>query len=375
MSPMAPALPRPRQVTIAGWMIIAGSAAVVLAVFQQIAGLHTIDTREGVERALDGPPFDGTGLTVDEVLGVVRVLSMVAAACATATAILGWHVLQRSKSSRIALTVLAVPLFVTGIGTGGLLSTVVVAAVSLLWLQPARDWFDGRWEPTAAQPPSPSSTRTPPAPPTAAPPAPQDRPGAQEQPPPYAGWPAPQHGWPPPPQQHGWPPPQSGWPPPSGAPAGPAAPAAPPQASAVRPPAVVAAAVITWVCSVLLGGLFVAGSVWLIASPDPLMDEMTRQSPELVADGTVTVDLLRVMLVVIAGGIAVWVLVACVAAFFVLRRAGWARVLLLLSSGAAAVGLVVLAFVNAAMVLPLAGAAGVVALLLRRDVTAWFARR
>ena len=136
----------------------------------------------------------------------------------------------------------------------------------------------------------------------------------------------------------------------------------------------VAAAVITWVCSLLLGGLFVVGSLWLMASPDPLMDEMTRQRPELVSDGSVTVDMLQVMLAVVAGVVGLWVLGACVAAFFVLRRAAWARVVLLVSSAVAAVGLVLLALLNSAMVLPLAGAVGVVALLLRRDVGAWFSR-
>lgn len=369
MSLMAPALPRPRQVTIAGWMVMACSVAVVLTVFQQIAGLHTLDTREAVQRLLDAPPFEGTGLSVDEVIGVVRVLSMVAAACATATAILGWHVLQRSKSSRVALTVLAVPLFVTGLGTGGLLSTAVLAAALLLWLQPARDWFDGRWQPAPPAPSSPTSGRTS-APPTSPPTSPPASPpgSGQEQPRPYAGWPPPQQSWPPPAAT--LPPPAA---PRAAPPAAPSA-AGTPVPSVGRPPAVVAAAVLTWVCSVLLGGLFVAGSLWLMASPDPLMDEMTRQHPELISDGSVTVDMVRAMLAVVASVIGLWVLTSCVAAVFVLRRAAWARIVLLVSSAVAALGLVALTVLNFAMVLPLVGAAGVVALLLRRDVSAWFSR-
>src|SRR3954449_10253380 len=106
MSPMAPALPRPRQVTIAGWMIMVGSVTVVLLVFQQIAGLHTVDTRDALESVVEEPPFDAMNLDVDQLLGVVRVLAMIAAACATATAILGWQVLQRSRSARVALSIL-----------------------------------------------------------------------------------------------------------------------------------------------------------------------------------------------------------------------------------------------------------------------------
>jgi hypothetical protein len=132
--------------------------------------------------------------------------------------------------------------------------------------------------------------------------------------------------------------------------------------------------VVTWVCSLLLGGLFVAGALWLIASPQPVMDEMTRQRPDLVQDGSITVDMVRLSLAVVAGTVAIWVAAASVAAFFVLRGAPWARVLLLVSSAVAAVGLVLLTLLNPSMILPLAAAVTVVALLVRRDVTAWFSR-
>jgi cytochrome c biogenesis protein CcdA len=134
----------------------------------------------------------------------------------------------------------------------------------------------------------------------------------------------------------------------------------------------VAAAVITWVCSLLLGGLFVFGAAWLMSSPDTLLDEMSRQNPELVRDGEVTVGMLRAVLGVLTGAVIVWVVAACVCAFFVLRGAGWARVLLLVSSAIAGLGLLVTTIVNAGMVVPLVGAAAVVALLLRRDVSGWF---
>ena len=77
------------------------------------------------------------------VLEIMRVFGMVAAGCATAAAILGYHVLQRSRSARLALTLLAVPLFLSGMVTGGFLSSVVAAAAVMLWFQPSRDWFNG----------------------------------------------------------------------------------------------------------------------------------------------------------------------------------------------------------------------------------------
>ena len=56
----------------------------------------------------------------------MRVMAMVGAACAAASAILGWQVLQRSRGARVALSLLAVPLFVTGLAGGGVVSAVVV---------------------------------------------------------------------------------------------------------------------------------------------------------------------------------------------------------------------------------------------------------
>jgi hypothetical protein len=138
---------------------------------------------------------------------------------------------------------------------------------------------------------------------------------------------------------------------------------------------VVGAVVVTWVCSVLLGGLFVAGSLWLIGSPESLMDEMARQNPELVRDGAVTVGLVRATVAVMAGVVALWAIVACVTAFFVLRGAGWARVLLLISAAVAGAGLLVGSLVNPGLLVPLLGVATVFALLLRRDVVAWFRGR
>jgi hypothetical protein len=370
-------------------MIIAGSVAVVVTVFQQIAGLHSLGTREAVQRALADPPFDGLGLSVADVLRLIRVLSTIAAACAAATAILGWYALQRSRPARVWLSALAVPLFVTGVGTGGVLSTAVAVGVLMLWVRPTRDWFDGTWKPQPASGERRERDRSGPAEPPHREPTRQPHATGhetpQQQPPPYAGWPPPQ-GTPPrtaeagPGAQGGhggpaaWQPPSGAWPPPpqggwSAAQQGPQPP------DGRRPSAVLAAVVLTWVCSLLLGGLFVLGAGWLITSPDRLMEEMTRQNPELVRDGTVTVGLLRAVLAVMAGGILLWAVAACVVAYFVLRRAAWARILLLISTAAAGLALLLGAVVNPAMVVPLVGAAAVFALLLRRDVAAWFVRR
>ena len=95
------AFERPRQVTLAAWMIIAGSVLVVGAVFEQVSTLHQLETQDAVRRSLSEPPFDGLGLELESALTIVRTVSMVAAGCAAAAAILGFHVLKRNRGARL----------------------------------------------------------------------------------------------------------------------------------------------------------------------------------------------------------------------------------------------------------------------------------
>ena len=102
-----PAPTRPRQVTLAAWLIMGGSVLVVLTVFERMAGLHSLETRQSVEKFLAEPPADGPRARGLRGARHPARLRMVAAGCATAAAILGYQVLQRSRSARVALTVLA----------------------------------------------------------------------------------------------------------------------------------------------------------------------------------------------------------------------------------------------------------------------------
>ncbi len=92
---------------------------------------------------------------------------MVAASSAAAAAILGFYALQRSRSARVALSVLAPVVATTGLVLGGLLSSAVAVAVVMLWLQPSRDWFDGVTPSPAPErrpDPAPTPDREPPSP-------------------------------------------------------------------------------------------------------------------------------------------------------------------------------------------------------------------
>jgi hypothetical protein len=141
---MSERLPRPGLVSMAGWMIIASSALMVATVFETIINLNTLETREAVARFLSEPPGEGLGLDIPDALAALRTVSMVAAACATMAAVLGFHVLRRNRGARLGLTILAAPLFFAGAVTaGGLLPLLLATSVLLLWLEPSRNWFDG----------------------------------------------------------------------------------------------------------------------------------------------------------------------------------------------------------------------------------------
>ena len=68
---------------------------------------------------------------------------MVAGACGAAMVVLGFYVYRGNRGARVAVSVLAFPLLVSGFYVGGFMVTLVAIATGTLWLQPARDWFNG----------------------------------------------------------------------------------------------------------------------------------------------------------------------------------------------------------------------------------------
>lgn len=305
---------RPRQVTLVAWLTMVGSAFVVLLVFDRIAGLHTLETRQSVEKFLAEPPGSDLGVGVDGVLSLIRTAAMVAAGCATAAVVLGYQVLRRSRSARLALTVLAVPLFLAGLVTGGFVSSLVAASAVMLWLQPSRDWFDG-------------VTRRPPSTAPAALAGPVPAPVA-----------APAHR----------PVPLS------------------------RPAGVAVACAITWIAAGFTALAMVATGVLLAVRPDALLDEVHRQNPELESQG-VSDDLLVAVTMVLIAAIVLWCVSAAVLAILVLRRTEWARIVLVVSaSTAGALSLVGTAIGAFLLVLTLVASVVTLALLVRPEVRAWF---
>ena len=330
-----PATPaRPRQVTWCGAVVIVGSVLVLVSAAQVVAGIGTLQTRESVQDLLTQPPASGLGLGIETALEVLRISAMVAAASAVAAAILGWYVLQRSASARVGLSVLAVPLFVAGTATGGIVSAAVVAAIVSLWIQPARDWVAGR-DPAPRAAPAATAPTDPTVPgstgPATAPPA----------------------------QVTG----SAPW----GAPVASSAAAPDP---ARRPGALLAAGVVTFV----LCGLVVAFCVTTVAalwlSPD-VVEQALSESEQRFGEQGISTSLVQVATTVMVGLVVVWCVAVAVAAGLALRGVRWARTAL--AVGAAASGVVCLlgALGSAALLVPATGWLVVVLLLVRPEVRAW----
>ncbi len=343
-------LPRPRQVTLAAALVMGASAMLVLSVFERLGNLRSVDSREAIERFVSEPPGSDLGLGVESVLDLLYVVSMIAAGLGTAAAILGFYVLKRNRSARIGLSVLALPLFVCGLVTGGFLASVVAASVAMLWLSPSRHWFAGT-KPEAIKAPAPSganpSAPTPP-PPTLSP-LPPPGPTAAQAPPPA------------------WPPYAATQPPPWVAP-----PSAPPLSR--RPAGVVAACVITWACCAFAALMSLLLVAVLAADADGLLAEMHRQNPAL-ADQGVSDGTLRSASWMTAIVCLLWSLASGLFAVLAFQRRRWAAIALVVSAGV--VGLLCLAgaLVSPPLAVPGILAVATAALLLQPSAQRWLKHR
>jgi hypothetical protein len=379
-----PTTQRPPQVSLASGIVMFSSVVVLLTVWERVSSLGSLETQQAIAEVLADSPFTSLDLTVSSTTELLRISCMVAAACACATAILGWYVRKPDRSARLGLTLFAVPVFVTGLPAGGLAGSFVAAGAAMLWMQPGREWFaTGRWTPPAPATPkdkatgkdgSASSGR--PDPWSRAPQAPDapgtDTPGT----PPPASRP---FGEPPAAQQHPGGPPAS----PYGQPYPQTHPQAQPYASQqpgawpqhqpapARPGAMVAAFVITVVTA---GGLLGLSVLWLAIaglSPDFLMSLLEQQQPELVADG-LTLEQLRTTVFAVAGAFVVWCLVALVLAGFAMARRAWARRGLMVSAAFSAAACFALVLNAPLVLIPAAAAVATVVCLRRVEVRRWF---
>lgn len=346
---------RPGQATFAGWLIMGGSIIVVITAWERISGLTTMESRESLESVLAEPPFSGTGMSVGDLTTLVRIGCMAAAAAATAAAILGFHVLKRSTSARLALSILAPVVLVGGFATAGFFAPLVVAGIVMLWLYPTREWFAGqpwsqrpgttrhrgkRVDPDLPDPftkPEQDAESGPP-------PDPDARPVAEQGPSPapvavsnfgaptaYAVRPAPQR----------------------------------------RPAALVWACAMVWAMGSLVSGLMVLLSVVLLVAREDFFAEVERQQPGFDFQGFSQTEITGAVFAM-TGVVLLWSAAAAVLAYFAFRRANWARIALLASTVAVGVVCLAMVFASPPMVVVVGSAAVTTWLLLRPEVVTWF---
>ncbi|WP_156393663.1 MULTISPECIES: hypothetical protein [unclassified Nocardioides] len=329
---------RPPQVTMAGWMTVGASLFMLVNVFTYVSQLRTIENREAVAKTLSRDPLKGMGIDLEQALSMLHGASLVAGACAAATAILGWFALQRNHHARIALSVLVLPLFFTGLVASPFLSSMIAVSVVLLWARPARDWFNGVTpEPPARKPEQPSSSVTPPPPP--------------EEPRAFEGFGQSQPTRPSDPTQ------------PVSMQSMPPFPAARP----VRPGELLQACIITWIMSgvVLLGMAIVV--IGLLTTPDLLKD--VYESDSRFGESGVSVSQLKVASIVMALVFSAWSAVAIVLALFVFNGHNWARITLVVSGSVAGLLSLVLVISSPVLLVVTAACVATVVLLLRPPST------
>lgn len=132
---------RPPQVGFGGFLMIGAGLGLVWACFSRVSQLHTISSREEVERELKLQDWDRF-LDVQSALTVIQWAATITAACAIGIALLGIYVLRSDRKSRLAATLLLLPMFLPALLIDPLMTGLITMGVVFLWLTPARAWFD-----------------------------------------------------------------------------------------------------------------------------------------------------------------------------------------------------------------------------------------
>lgn len=323
---------------MAAFAIILGSLFVLLAAWEEMSQIHSLDTRERLQGELSG-----TGIDINQSLMLLRGSLLVSAACAVVASVLGYQVLRRDRIARIGLSVVALPLFVTGLSLGDVsfVSSLVAAFAVMLWFQPARDWFDGRTPAQAeaaamrARPGPVGASTPPPVPPTVSAPQGPAQPGP---PAPYAG--------------------------PYGSPYG---------VPVSRPSRLMLACILTWTFTALIALTCLLLVAMMLGSPDLVLDEARKADPNFdqgLSNGEI------VTATVFMGSVCVlWSLVAFVFAVVAWLGKSWGRTALLLTVAPAALLLVISAVVSFVTAIPAIAAIVTVVALMHPTTRAFFAQR
>lgn len=318
-------------------MVMLAAVFVVLSVADTVSRLRSIETRESIEAFLADAPGGDLGLTVESMIQVLHAVAIVAALCSVAAVALGWQALQGSRRARAVLSVLALPIFVTGLVAGGFMSSLVAVAAGMLWLSPSREWFAGKPIPEPVKPGQAVrdanvralSGRGADATPSAT--------------------------------QSGLPPVPAGW-------------ATPVIVPKKRPDPVNVAIVLTVVMAGIVFVMTLVSLVVLVSQPDLVLEELRRQNPDLESQGISESLLLNTSYV--SGALAlVWSGLAIMFAVLMAGRRAWAARGLLICAAACALFCILATLASPVALVPAVAAVATVSCLRRHDVRAWFDAR
>jgi hypothetical protein len=343
------ALPRPPQATFCGGAILVSSALILLLAFDRTSSLGSIEAQEAAQRFAD-TQGSWIGLSADGWQTVLRVLCIVAAALSVVTGYLGWRVLQRDRSARLALSVLAPVALVAGYAVTALLPGVLAVSVLFLWRSPTREWFDGRVAPVR---PRPSASQPEPV-------------RAPDAPPPTQGTAIPAYA-----------------PPPTALP-NPYRPEDRPEyrpeyrteraTGSPRPGSVTGAAVVTVVSSAIVLSVLTVVLLFVLGDRAGFEQEVSDELASQSAYGDVEASSVTGVLIGAIVVFLVWSVVAIVLALLTVRGSNVARITLVVSAIAAALVSLVAALAVFPLVVTVACIA-VAVLLLRGEASAWFEAR
>jgi hypothetical protein len=316
---------------------------------------------QAVQSFLDRSDLADDGVGLGGLLTAVRVLSMVCAACAVAAAVQAWQVRKRSRHARLALTILAAPLFLSGLVADGLVGSAaatfwcagVSAAALTLWIGPSRIWFGDPPPPARAPRPEPPRSVSP-----RGPDAPQ---------PPPSSFP------------FGTPPPRGPTtrvtaPPPTPAPPPTSAYHPHPRAQSGRPRALLWACVLTWVCTGVAAAGLGLSLAMLSGDSDSMLDELYRRDPTL-ADQGLSQHAVLTMLYVISALVLAAAAAAAVFALLLFLGHHWAWYALVVSASAATLLFLVGSFGSPIAIVMLVASVATVACLVRPEVRGWLLLR
>ena len=131
-------------------MAAIGCALLVVSLFDAMGSVRSADTMDSIRQLLSRPPGNGTGLSVESAVALLRGLVLFSGALAATGAVLAVYCLRRHRGARLGLSVVAGLMLFTASFVTGFLPVLIAVATSMLWGRDARDWFAGR-QPTPAR--------------------------------------------------------------------------------------------------------------------------------------------------------------------------------------------------------------------------------